>query len=91
LEVRSTSTQAGADQIEQVAFGFMASKVLFAAIEFGVFTELAKQPLDGQALTERLRLHPRSVRDFLDALVALGMLERRGGSVFEHRRDRFLS
>jgi DNA-binding IclR family transcriptional regulator len=42
------------------------------------FTELAEQPLDGQALTERLRLHPRSVRDFLDALVALGMLERGG-------------
>ena len=45
------STQAGADRIEQVAFGFMASKVLFGAIEFGVFTELAKQPLDGQALS----------------------------------------
>jgi O-methyltransferase domain/Dimerisation domain len=72
------STQPGADRIEQVAFGFMASKVLFGAIEFGVFTELAKQPLDGQALTERLGLHPRSARDFLDALVALGMLERRG-------------
>jgi O-methyltransferase domain/Dimerisation domain len=71
------STQPGADRIEQVAFGFMASKVFFGAIEFGVFTELAKQPLDGQALTERLSLHPRSARDFLDALVALGMLERR--------------
>ena len=34
-----------ADRIEQVAFGFMASKVLFCAIEFGVFTELAKGPL----------------------------------------------
>jgi O-methyltransferase/methyltransferase family protein len=67
-----------ADRIEQVALGFMASKVLFGAIEFGVFTELAKQPLDGQALTERLGLHPRSARDFFDALVALGMLERRG-------------
>jgi Dimerisation domain len=52
------STQPSADRIEQVAFGFMASKVLFGAIEFGVFTELAKQPLDGQALTERLGLHP---------------------------------
>src|SRR6516162_1699825 len=72
------STPTGADRIEQVAFGFMASKVLFAAIEFGVFTELAKQPLDGRTLTERLRLHPRSMRDFLDALVTLGMLERRG-------------
>ena len=72
------STQPGADRIEQVAFGFMASKVLFGAIHFGVFTELAKGPLGGQALTERLALHPRSARDFLDALVALGMLERRG-------------
>jgi hypothetical protein len=72
------STTPSADRIEQVAFGFMASKVLFGAIEFGVFTELAKQPLDGQALIERLGLHPRSARDFLDALVALGMLERSG-------------
>jgi len=72
------STQPSADRIEQVALGSMASKVLFGAIEFGVFTELAKQPLDGQALTERLGLHPRSARDFFDALVALGMLERRG-------------
>lgn len=72
------STQPSAGRIEQVAFGFMASKVLFGAIEFGVFSELAKQPLDGQALTERLGLHPRGARDFLDALVALGILERRG-------------
>jgi hypothetical protein len=72
------STPASADQIERVAFGFMASKVLFAAIEFGLFTELAKGPSNGQGLTERLGLHPRGVRDFLDALVALGMLERRG-------------
>lgn len=72
------STQPGADRIEQVAFGFMASKVLFSAIHFGVFTELAKGSLGGQTLTERLALHPRSARDFLDALVALGMLERRG-------------
>jgi O-methyltransferase domain/Dimerisation domain len=57
----------------------MASKVLFSAIEFGLFTELAKGPLDAEAIRGRLGLHPRSVRDFLDALVALGMLERRDG------------
>jgi hypothetical protein len=56
----------------------MASNVLFGAIAFGVFAELAKQPLDGQALTERLGLHSRGARDFLHALVALGMLERSG-------------
>ncbi len=31
-----------------------------------------------ETLSERLMLHPRSARDFLDALVALGMLERDG-------------
>jgi hypothetical protein len=72
------STQPSADRIEQVAFGFMASKVLFSALEFGLFTELVKGPLDGEAVQKRLGLHPRSVRDLLDALVALGMLERRG-------------
>ena len=74
------SAQASADRIEQVAFGFMASKVLFSAIEFGLFTELAQRPLDANEIKARLKLHPRSVRDFLDALVALGMLERQGES-----------
>src|SRR5258708_14080774 len=72
------STQPSADRIEQVAFGFMASKVLFGAIEFGVFTELAKGRLNAEDVRKRFGLHPRSIRDFLDTLVALGMLERSG-------------
>jgi hypothetical protein len=72
------TTAPSADRIEQVAFGFMASKVLFSAIEFGLFTELAKAPLDAEAVRQRLGLHPRSVKDFLDALVAVSLLERRG-------------
>ena len=39
-----------ADRIEQVAFGFMSSKVLFSAIEFGLFTDLAKGSLDAEAI-----------------------------------------
>jgi len=67
------------DHIMQVAFGFWSSKVLLSAVEMEVFTELAKRPEDLTALTARLGLHPRSARDFLDALVALGFLERRDG------------
>lgn len=48
----------------------------------GLFTELAKHPEDLDALTGRLGLHPRGARDFLDALVALGFLERRNGKYF---------
>ncbi len=65
-------------RIMQLGSGFMASKTLLSAIELGLFTELAKGPLSLDALTNRLRLHQRSARDFFDALVALGMLNRTG-------------
>ena len=62
----------------QLGVGFLGSKTLLSAIELGLFTELAKGPLDAKALTGRLKLHPRSAVDFFDALVALGMLKRAG-------------
>jgi hypothetical protein len=65
------------DHIMQVGLGFWASKTLLSAVEMEVFTELARHPEDLHTLQGRLGLHPRSARDFLDALVALGFLERR--------------
>ncbi|MCI0428183.1 MAG: acetylserotonin O-methyltransferase [Nitrospiraceae bacterium] len=65
-------------KIMQLGTGFWGSKTLLSAIELGLFTELAKGPLDAAALTKRLQLHPRSARDFFDALAALGMLKRTG-------------
>jgi len=65
-------------KIMQLGTGFLGSKTLLSAIELGLFSELAKGPLDAAALTKRLQLHPRSARDFFDALVALGMLKRTG-------------
>jgi SAM-dependent methyltransferase len=70
--------QATPEAIMQLGIGFWGSKTLLSAIELGVFTELAKGPLDAEALTQRLNLHSRSARDFFDALVALGMLRRTG-------------
>ena len=67
------------DHILQVGFGFWASKTLLSAVEMEVFTELAKHPEDLDELTGRVGLHPRAARDFFDALVALGFLERHDG------------
>ncbi len=64
------------DSIMQLGLGFWASKTFLSAIEIGLFTELAKGPASYETLRERMNLSPRSARDFLDALVALGMLER---------------
>jgi hypothetical protein len=66
------------DRILQLGLGFWGPKTLLSAVELGVFTELARGPAELGTLTQRLGLHSRSARDFLDALVALGMLQRRG-------------
>jgi hypothetical protein len=79
------------DQILALGTGFWASKTLLSAVELGVFTELAKGPADLDTLSRRLGLHRRGARDFLDALVALHMLDRQDG-VYRNtaESDRFL-
>jgi len=67
------------EQILEIGFGFWASKTLLSAVEMGVFTELSRRPENLETLRGRLGLHPRSARDFFDALVALGFLQRTDG------------
>lgn len=75
----ATATAAGEiaapspEHILQIGLGFWASKTLLSAIEMELFTELARGPESLEAVQSRLGLHPRSARDFLDALVALGL------------------
>lgn len=64
------------EYIFSVGTGFMAAKTLLAAVELDVFTVLAEAPGTRQTLEARIGLHPRASRDFLDALVALGFLDR---------------
>ena len=64
----------------QIGLGFWASKALLSAVEMGVFTELAHGPEQLDSLAGRLGLHHRSARDYLDALVALGFLQRSNGT-----------
>jgi len=68
--------QINPEKILQTGMAFWASKTLLSAIEMGLFTELAHGPESFDSLSGRLGLHPRSARDFLDTLVALGFLER---------------
>jgi hypothetical protein len=74
---RLTGGQVTPDAIMQLGLGFWGSKALLSAVELGLFTELASGgPLNADALAARLGVHGRSARDFLDALVALRMLDR---------------
>src|SRR5262245_13131440 len=67
------------ERILKLGLGFWAAKTLLSAVELNVFSTLADSPADLATLRVRLGLHPRSARDFLDALVALRLLDRQDG------------
>jgi hypothetical protein len=65
------------NRVIDIGMSFWTAKALLSATQLGLFTELANGPLELETISTRINLHPRSARDFLDALVALGLLERK--------------
>ena len=66
-------------KIMHLGFAFMASRTLLSAVEIGLFTELAKGPLNAATVGQRLNIHARAQLDFLDTLVTLKLLQRANG------------
>jgi hypothetical protein len=64
--------------ILELGYAFRGAKALMSAVELGVFSALAGRPLELRELCQRLDLAERGARDFFDALVALGLLQRDG-------------
>lgn len=73
-----SQAQLDPSQIMQIGMGFWASKTLLSAVELELFTQLGDEAVTGEEIGERLGLHQRAIYDFLDTLVALGLLERDG-------------
>src|SRR5688500_12469172 len=65
------------DVIFDIGCSFWQAKTLLSAVELNLFTVLAGEgPLQLATIRERIGLHHRGAPDFLDALVALGLLHR---------------
>lgn len=78
-----TTTQSEAppfapNKIYELSCAYWGTRVLLSADEVGVFGLLGEGPATPEQIAERLDLHPAALGDFLDALVALGLLERDG-------------
>ncbi|MCC9644562.1 acetylserotonin O-methyltransferase [Rhodopirellula sp. JC740] len=58
--------------------GFRFSKVMFAAVELGVFDRLQAEPQTADSLSSNLGLHPSATQRLLDALVGMELLARDG-------------
>lgn len=74
----STAVQPDPGAIMQLAMGFWPAKTVLSAVELGVFTTLGSGSRTRAELKTELGLRSRAVADFLDALVALRLLERDG-------------
>ena len=72
------NTRLDPSPILQTAFAFWNSKVLLTAVEIGLFTRLGERRLTGAELGRELGFHPRGIKDFFDALVAMKFLDRDG-------------
>lgn len=85
-----TIKQITPSKIMQIGMGFMASKTLLAAVNLELFTLLANTELSGAEIKKELGLHERSLYDFLDTLVSLGFLNRKGikeGALYSNTED----
>jgi SAM-dependent methyltransferase len=74
MDTTATATPVTPEVILQLASGYMASKMLFAAGAIDLFAQLADGPLSPENVAARMKLPLRSVRVVADAMVALGLL-----------------
>lgn len=68
-----------AEDISDIAFGFMGAKALFAALHLGVFSHLAKGPMTAEALGTAASIHPERARTLLTALAGLRLVGVKNG------------
>jgi hypothetical protein len=71
-------------KILEQGMAFWSSRVVLTAVEFGLFTELARGPLSAPELMKRFGWHPRAAGPFLDALVGMGLLRRNRSGLYSN-------
>ncbi|XSC46123.1 methyltransferase family protein [Bradyrhizobium sp. RDT10] len=81
------ATSAAPDRLVKLGLAFRDSKTLLSAVELGVFTLLAQEPLELNPLAKQSGVDARGARDFFDALVALGLLERDESGHYSNTAD----
>jgi len=69
-----------ADGLLEMVRGFQAACVVTAAADLDVFTALGERSAPAAVVAERIGADPRATAVLLDALAALGLLDKRGDS-----------
>ncbi|MDB4952947.1 MAG: O-methyltransferase family 2 [Myxococcales bacterium] len=78
ITTQHSGAPADVQPLVSLALSFWGAKAAMTAVDLGVFGELARGPREEKELATALGFAGRGARDFFDALVAIGLLERRG-------------
>lgn len=81
IKMKTQEIKPSQEAIMQIGSGFWASKILLTAVDFELFTHLAKNKrMTAREIKSLLKLNctNRHLYDFLDALFVFGFLERKG-------------
>jgi len=69
-------------EIMSLATKFHESRIFLTAAELDIFTLLAKDPMSAQEIANRLNARERGITILLDAVVSMGLLEKREGRYY---------
>jgi len=72
------------DEIEDMARAYMQSKTILTAVELDVFTKVGARGGTAAEIATRTETHARAMEMLLNALVALGLLDKREGRFFRN-------
>jgi acetylserotonin O-methyltransferase len=71
----ANNTTASPDLILDLIEAFRRSKVMFAAVELGIFDTLAEGPMPSEQVAARLHCNPAAMKTMLESCLTLGLLE----------------
>lgn len=74
----SSAPPVDAQALTRLSSSYAQARILHSAVEVGLFELLSQGPLNVDEIRTRLDLHPRLLRDFLDAVAALGLIRKEG-------------
>jgi len=73
-----------AEDVSRIAFGFMASKALFAGLHIDVFTQLASGPKTSAQISDAVKVPINRITTLMTALNSIGLVERDKGEIYSN-------
>lgn len=71
-----------AEDVSKIAFGFMASKALFAALHVDVFTVLADGPKNSPEISKKTGIPANRITTLMTALTSVGLVDRSDDEIY---------